>query len=409
MNQLSGAGKTSSVDRARRGSSLRVAAAVLMLAAGVAILAVAMSGDEATSRDYTEYWAVGQQILHHANPYDSAAILRLLHAAGGKSNTNMILRNLPTALFITLPLGLIGVRAGAIVWSLALIAALMASIRMLWIMQGRPRDRLHLVGYVFPPALACLLAGQIGIFLLLGVTLFLFLHTSRPYLAGAALLLCGLKPHLFLAFGVVLIAWVVMRRAYAILAGAVAALTASLALILVLDPGIWLQYAHGEKGENIQNLFIPCVSLVLRVAIHRSAIWLQFLPAVTGCAWAFWYFWKHREHWDWMDRGVLLLLVSVMVAPYAWFTDEVILLPAILAGLYRASDAGRSLLPFGCIAGVALLEVLAGVPLTSGFYLWTAPAWLAWYLYAIRGTAHDAVQPARIAANVAFEAGRQQV
>jgi hypothetical protein len=29
---------------------------------------------------------------------------------------------------------------------------------------------------------------------------------------------------------------------------------------------------------------------------------------------------------------------------------------------------------------VALIEVVAGVPLTSGFYLWTAPAWLLWYL-----------------------------
>ena len=40
----------------------------------------------------------------------------------------------------------------------------------------------------------------------------------------------------------------------------------------------------------------------------------------------------------------------------------------------------RSLLPFGCIAGVALIEVVSGVPLNSGFYLWTAPAWLLWYL-----------------------------
>jgi hypothetical protein len=38
--------------------------------------------------------------------------------------------------------------------------------------------------------------------------------------------------------------------------------------------------------------------------------------------------------------------------------------------------------PFGFIAGVALIEVIAGVALTSGFYIWTAPAWFAWYLLA---------------------------
>jgi hypothetical protein len=312
--------------------------------------------------------------------------MRIAHAAGETSNTNMILRNPPTALFKTVPLGFVSVRVGAILWCLALIAALMASIRMVWTMQGRPRDRLHLIGYIFPPALACLLAGQIGIFLLLGVTLFLYWHATKPHLAGAALLLCALKPHLFLPFGVALIAWIVMRKAYPILTGAVAAVLASLALILSLDPAIWSQYVRGERAEKIQNLFIPCVSALLRVAIHRNAVWLQFLPAVAGCAWALWYFWTRRERWDWMDGGLLLLMVSVLVAPYAWFTDEVILLPAILVGLYRASDRGRSLVPFGCIAGVALMEVLAGVKLPSGLYLWTAPAWLAWYLYAVRGT-----------------------
>jgi hypothetical protein len=83
-----------------------------------------------------------------------------------------------------------------------------------------------------------------------------------------------------------------------------------------------------------------------------------------------------------MDQGLLLLLVSVLCAPYAWFSDEAVLLPAVLAGIYRADDSGRSLLPFGFIAGVALIEVFAEIPMTSLFYLWTVPAWLAWYLYA---------------------------
>jgi hypothetical protein len=395
MNRAQDTATTAHLDCAPRTSPFRVAVALLMLAAGVSVLAFAMSGSEAANRDYTEYWAVGQQLVHHGNPYDSAATMRIMQAAGDTSNTNMILRNPPTALFIALPLGFVSARVGAIAWCLALIAALMASIRMIWTMQGRSRDRLHLIGYIFPPALACLLAGQIGIFLLLGVTLFLYFHASKPHLAGAALLLCALKPHLFLPFGVVLIAWIAMRKAYPILTGALAALMASLALILLLDPAIWVQYLHGERGENIQNLFIPCVSALLRIAIHRNAVWLQFLPALAGCAWALWYFWTCRERWDWLDGGLLLLMVSVLVAPYAWFTDEVILLPAILVGMYRASDRGRSLLPFGCIAGVALVEVLAGVRLISGLYLWTAPAWLAWYLYADRGIGQGGEEEAR--------------
>jgi hypothetical protein len=76
------------------------------------------------------------------------------------------------------------------------------------------------------------------------------------------------------------------------------------------------------------------------------------------------------------------LLVSVLVAPYAWFTDEALLLPAIMAGLYRTCTSKVSINVFGVLAGIALLEVLAGVPLASGYYVWTAPAWFLWYLIA---------------------------
>ena len=214
---------------------------------------------------------------------------------------------------------------------------------------------------------------------------FLYFHALRPYLAGAALLLCLLKPHLFLPFAVALIAWIVTTRTYRILIGAGAAWIASTALSMFLDPAIWLQYVHGEKGENIQNLFLPCLSCAFRLLIHRNAIWLQFLPAIVGSIWALWYFRARRDRWIWVEHGPLLLLVSVMVAPYAWFTDEALALPAVLFALCRAADSGRSFLPFGFLTGVALFEVVMGVPLTSPYYLWTVLAWLACYLYSLRG------------------------
>lgn len=370
-----------------KANPLRVIAAVSILAVGVCILAFAMTAGNAANRDFVCYWAAGQQLVHHGNPYDGAAILRLQRSAGFTDNRPFFMRNPPSAFFLALPLGLVGVRTGGILWSLALMGALMGSVRMLWFMHGRPPGRLHLVGYLFPPVLACLLAGQIGIFILLGVVLFLYFHKSLPYFAGTSLLLCALKPHLFVPFGVVLLAWILSQRAYRVLAGASSAWLASFALSLFLDPSGWSHYAQMVRAANLKDEFIPTLSLMFRLAVHRNFLWLQFVLAFAASLWAVWYFHKRRDRWNWLEHGSILLLVSVMVAPYAWITDEAVLLPAVLAGLYRASDYGRSLLPFGCVAGVALIEVLAGASINSGFYLWTAPAWFAWYLYAVRAPA----------------------
>ena len=265
-------------------------------------------------------------------------------------------------------------------WSLALVASLMFSIRALWILNGRPAGRVHLVGYCFAPVLACLLAGQIGIFLLLGVALFLRYHETQPIAAGASLLLCALKPHMFLPFGVALCAWALYRRAYPLLLGAAGAMAGAACLGFALDPYGWQHYAAMAAHAKLQGEFIPTLSLMFRLLIHRAWIWLQLVPAVLACAWAVRFFLKHCDEWNWIEQGSLLLLVSVMVAPYAWFTDESVVLPAILCALYSWMRSGRSMLPFSVVMGAALIEVLTGTNINSGFYIWTAPAWLALWL-----------------------------
>jgi hypothetical protein len=265
---------------------------------------------------------------------------------------------------------------------LALLACLVASIRMLWTLQGRPSDRLHLLGYCFAPVMECMMAGQFGLFLLLGIVLFLYFHKSQPFLAGAALLLCATKPHLFLPFGVVLLLWIILQKQYHILAGFCVALLASCTLVFAFDPAAWPHYSQMLRTSEIMSEIVPTLSEFFRLLVNRDAIWLQFLPSTLACIWALWYFWTQRRHWSWMDQGLLLLLISVLCSPYAMLPDECMLLPAVLTGIYKADSSGRSLLPFGCMAGIAMLEVFARIPMTSAYYLWTTPAWLAWYLYA---------------------------
>jgi hypothetical protein len=337
-------------------------------------------GSVAGSTDFVEYWASGHQLIHRANPYDGDAILRLERSAGFPPGIPvLIMWNLPSALLLVLPLGLLGPRAGQLLWLLLLLACLIASVRMIWILHGRPKNRLDVLGYSFGPALSCLLAGQVSLFALLGLVLFLRLHRSRPLLAGVSLWLCMLKPHLFLPFGVVLVVWAIITRSYKVLIGVAVALGASTGTAFLLDPLVWAHYRQMVSMARMEAT-IPCLSRMLQWYVSPNTVCLPYLPAALGCVWALAYFRKHRDDWDWMEHGSPLMLVSVLVAPYAWFTDQAILIPALLHGAYLS----RSPSPLAILAlasAVVEVEALRGVPLLhSAFYLWTAPAWLAWYL-----------------------------
>jgi hypothetical protein len=368
-------------------SPLRMLAAVCITAAGLgfvaAVFSIGLSDKNAAERDFISYWAAGQQLIHGANPYDLDAVQGLERAVGRKdSQLVLTMRNPPTAFFLAWPLGLVSPKTGLIVWLFVLLACLVLSCRLLWLLNGRPASIYHLLCFLYAPVLSCMMAGQFGIFLLLGVVLFLYFQRARPFFAGAALLLCALKPHLFLPFGVVLILWTVSRRSYRILAGFSAALLASCALSYYLDPHAWSEYnqmmhAGGALGEKV-----PALSVYFRFLVDPNAVWLQFVPLGGACVWAIWYFWTRREQWNWLDHGLVVLLVGGVCTPFGWFTDESMLLPAVLAGLYRADGARRSIWPLAVVAGIALIEVIALVPLTSKYFLWTTPAWLAWYLYA---------------------------
>jgi len=364
-------------------SALRGSIAGLLLLAGVGILALSMSSSNAANKDFVTYWAAGRQLLHHANPYDGPEILRLEREAGSKVDLPYFMRNPPIALFLALPFGAMNEWLGAMVWSLLLVLSLMTSIRMIWKLMGKPPGRLHLAGYFFPPALECLTVGQVGIFLLLGFTSFLYFRKTKPFLAGASLMLCLLKPHMFLPLSVVLLMWCLRERAHRVLAGFGTALLASALLTWRIDPLAWGQYAQMMRTVDVLNEPLPTVSLLFRVAIDVGWAWLQFVPAAIAAVWAAWYFRRQRD-WSWTNQGLLVLTVSVMVAPYGFITDEAVVLPAILFGLYSLEKKGRSLAPYVIVVLPALVEVLAGVGVNTFWYVWTAPAWFGFYLYATR-------------------------
>jgi hypothetical protein len=343
---------------------------------------VPVSGNATSTRDYVVFWATGHQLLEHANPYDPAAMDRLERSAGLAPGYGILyMRNPPWALPLVLPLGLMNEQIGALFWSLILLGCLMLSARLMREAAGNPHNHIHWITYSFAPSLICLFMGQTTIFALLGLVLFLRFHRTNPFGAGLALWLCALKPHLFFPFCVVLLAWVLISKAYRVLAGAASVLAASCLLTWFLDPLAWSGYSEMMHTPGVAREFIPCLSVVLRLWLLPDAIWLQYLPIVVACAWALVHYWRKRMAWDWVRDGGVLILVSLVAAPYCWPYDHAIALPALLQGAYATRS--RMMLSVLALASVPIMAALmASIKITTPFYLFIAPAWLAWYLAA---------------------------
>ena len=379
-----------------RGLRRRIAAGSI-LAAGflwvVFLFAIHLTDRDVAGRDYVQYWAEGRQVLAHANPFDAAAILRLEQSAGPGRTEAEISGSPPLVLLLAAPLALFSAKTGLVLWFAAMFAALSASLWILWMLQGQPNTLLYLFGFLFAPLISCLQGGQIDILFLFSIMAFLYLLESHPWLAGACLVPLTLKPHLFLPFAVAVLLWIVSRRAYGVLAGFAVALGACLAAVYWLDPSAWPQFLLMMKSQNMIANFVPTLSNGLERVIDPHLAWLRFVPDAAACAWAAWYFRSQRKQWDWMHHGMLVLLVSCMCAPYGFFFDESVLLPAVLAAMMQARRSGRSLWPLWIVGAAALVECLCMVRVTSMFYLWTTPAWLLWYLFATRGFGKQAIAP----------------
>src|SRR5665213_1436851 len=154
-------------------STFRVLSAAFIVAVGfcflAAVLVVGLNNKSAGERDFISYWAAGQQLVHGANPYEVEAVRNLERASGREDReTLLVMRNPPAAFFVALPLGLFNPKTALTLCLLASLAGLSLSLYIVWLMNGRPNSRIHLLGYCFPPVLACFLAGQTGIFVLLG-------------------------------------------------------------------------------------------------------------------------------------------------------------------------------------------------------------------------------------------------
>ena len=346
-------------------------------------------------RDSIAYWAAAHLLIDHHDPYSSPSVLALQRGQGYHAEKPLVLRTPPWSLWMVLPLGWLNAYWAWVLWVAVLLVSLFVSMRLSWRMYGegvRPPAVFLLAGYLFAPVPACLVAGQLGLVLLLGIVLFFVFEERRPWLAGAVLLIPFAKPHLFTLLWPVLAIWIASRKKWTMAAGFALAFSSSVAIAWAFDPAVFSHYREMLRQASIQFEFIPAISGVVRLIFFRRFFWAQFLPMVAAFGWSAWYYWKNCDIWTWKNHGPALLVVSVLTTPYAWMTDETILLPAILQAVLWMYQARAKLtlssqlviFTFACLDLLLLLLLRAKIPFATGIYFWSSLVWVSWYWYAQR-------------------------
>lgn len=371
---------------------------VLTLAAAAAYAIASRSSyvrDNLSRRDSIAYWAAGKLLIHRDNPYDAARVLELERGQDYSETKPLVLRTPPWSLFLVLPLGIMSALVAWLFWVATSLAGLIIAIRLSWRMYGFEAHApaiFLVVSYLFAPVPACLVAGQMGLLLLLGIVLFLKWGPVYPFLAGVVLILPFAKPHLLTLFWVVLLLWVVREKKWLFATGFLLALTMTTGIALVFDPAAFQHYHALLREAAIGHEFIPAFSGVIRLIFFRRLFWIQFAPMMLAVTWSCRFYWKHRVTWDWREHGPSLLVVSVLTTPYAWLTDEAVLLPAILqAAVWVYTRRHQLSFPskfavsvFAALNLLLLLILNAKVPFSTGIYFWSSLVWFGWYFYAGR-------------------------
>ncbi|NOY90479.1 MAG: DUF2029 domain-containing protein [Deltaproteobacteria bacterium] len=286
--------------------------------------------------------------------YDDARMTSFQRELFGESTGLIAWRYPPPTLMLIRPLGVLGYASAFALWvALGLLALGVAAFSV-----SRRLDVTAVV--LLSPCVAfVVVTGQIGLFLA-ALALAGLGHLKRsPLLAGLCLGALMCKPHLALLVPVALLAG---RQRRAFVGACVMVLALCLGSLALLGPEPWTLFVrdllvHGAAAfteARVEWARIPTTYILARqLGAGASAAWVVHLGlALVGVA-TLVRGWRRPGATD-GQRALLFVAATLLLVPYAWDYDLVILLaPAVL--IYR-ERRGR-LTPLVALALVVMASV----------------------------------------------------
>ena len=325
--------------------------------------------------DFVEYWAAGRLNLSGENPYDPESLFKLQKEVWPDREEPLMMWNPPWTLALVMPFGYLSYNLARVLWIAGNFILVFLSINGIWhVYSGASRIRWigWLVGLTFMPTVIALRIGQISPLLLAGLAGFLLaIRDKRYYLAGMACSLLLFKPHLLSIFWLALAAWMIHQRQYRIAIGCAIPLVFGSLLALTMNPNVFQDYALSANNQPPTVWVTATIGAIIRLCFGANQIWYQFVPFALGVAWFGWYWANNYQTWSWRYHMPLIVLASMVSAPFGWSFDQIVLLLAILPiTIWLIRDSNQMVITIFTAVYFLIQGLIFAINLLGLNYIW---------------------------------------
>ncbi len=317
--------------------------ALLVVGAAALLLMPSPAPANLLTNDFQAYWGASHLLSLSQDFTDPDLLLEVEQNATGYDQDRPLLTwNPPWFLAWFLPFGAISFERASWLWFLANITLVFASTVMLWqIFARRPSTMPRLwsgllISFLFMPTLTSILLGQIAALILFGIVAFLWCQSrQRFFVAGVALSLTTIKPHLVYLLLALVLLELIGRKQWRTLAGFVTPLLAGSLVTFMLRPTFLLEYgALMANNRIIYRITVPTPASFLAELLGLA--WLQYagLLALLGGL-LLWWRRRMRGRLDLVQLVITTLIVSQLTTAYGWSFDFILfLVPALQVAVW---------------------------------------------------------------------------
>jgi hypothetical protein len=286
--------------------------------------------------DFQVYWSASYLLSQGENFSDPSRLLAVQQQLSGWDDVDNVLVtwNPPWLLAWLIPFTFIEFDLASWWWFLINLALLFTSTTLFWLLYARvPQVRSKswlgvVVGLLFLPTITTLLVGQITTLVLLGLVGFLYFEQhNKPLQAGLFLSLTSIKPHLiYIILSMILLEALVYKRVRLIAGFFLPILTGTL-IAFLLRPTFLTEYLLLMRSGRVLRYIPPTLTSIISEYLNWS--WFEWVTIgiLLACLIGWWFYWRDIT---WINLTSVMLLLSLITAPYGWSFDVIILLIPLL-------------------------------------------------------------------------------